>query len=217
MSMSLLQTYEADFKSTLEQARTSLAGAPAQASAARNATLQQVEQQQEELSDLLDQLDIEVNHGLTDDGERARYKAQLREWRRIVQNEIREPLRQLIDFRERDELFGDQLQHADGAQREQLLANHALLARSGDKLRDASRVANETEGIGAQIMLDLRSQRETLENARQTLFEADSYVDRSMRTLRTMSRRLVANKAISYAIIAVLIVLIFLVVFSKFK
>lgn len=84
-------------------------------------------------------------------------------------------------------------------------------------MRDASRLANETEGIGSQIMMDLRSQRETLENARDTLFQADSYVDKSIKTLKVMSRRLIANKAISYAIIAVLILLIILVIFSKFR
>lgn len=84
-------------------------------------------------------------------------------------------------------------------------------------MRDATRIAVDTEGVGSQIMMDLRSQRETLENARQTLFQADSYVDKSIRTLKTMSRRLVANKFISYAIIAVLILLILLVLFSKFK
>lgn len=126
-----------------------------------------------------------------------------------------------MDSRNRDLLFqgaGNEGAVGDsGDQRQQLLSNHAVLSRTGDKLRDATRLAIDTEGVGSQIMMDLRSQRETLDNARQTLFQADSYVDKSIRTLKTMSRRLVANKFISYAIIAVLILLILLVLFSKFK
>lgn len=134
---------------------------------------------------------------------------------------LKQPLQKLIDSRDRDLLFGEVASsmptNLNEEQRQQLLSNHELLTKSGDKLKDATRVASETEGVGSQIMMDLRSQRETLENARQTLFQADSYVDKSIRTLKTMSRRLVANKFISYAIIGVLILLILLVLFSKFK
>lgn len=130
-----------------------------------------------------------------------------------------------MDSRDRDMLFGEQfhdggdqdMSNMNEEQRQQLLANHNILNKTGERLRDASRIANETEGIGSQIMMDLRAQRETLENSRQTLFQADSYVDKSIKTLKVMSRRLIANKFISYAIIAVLILLILLVLFSKFK
>ncbi|CDH09024.1 probable t-SNARE VTI1 [Zygosaccharomyces bailii ISA1307] len=216
----LLQSYESDFRATLDEARTKLQSAPSQVLSDRNATLKQVEQQQEELMDLLDQMEIEVNSALPNGQDRANFKAKLRGYRKQVQTELKQPLQQLIDSRDRDLLFGEQnsqFAHLNDDQRQQLLSNHALLQGTGDKLRDATRIATKTEGIGSSIMNDLRSQRETLENARQTLFTADSYVDKSIRTLKTMSRRLVANKFISYAIIAVLILLILLVIFSKFR
>ena len=215
---SLLISYESDFKTTLEQAKASLAEAPSQPLSQRNTTLKHVEQQQDELFDLLDQMDVEVNNSIGDAAERATYKAKLREWKKTIQSDIKRPLQSLVDSGDRDRLFGDlNASNIDDDQRQQLLSNHAILQKSGDRLKDASRIANETEGIGSQIMMDLRSQRETLENARQTLFQADSYVDKSIKTLKTMTRRLVANKFISYAIIAVLILLILLVLFSKFK
>ncbi|QLL31041.1 hypothetical protein HG536_0A08580 [Torulaspora globosa] len=216
---SLLSSYEADFISTLEQARLSLKDAPGQPVAQRNLTLKQVESQQEELYDLIDQMEVEVNNSVADGQQRAAQKAKLREYKKQVQTNLKQPLQRLVDSRDRDVLFGDAAvpSDIDEGQRQQLLSNHQILQSSGDKLRDASRIATETEGIGSQIMMDLRSQRETLENARNTLFQADSYVDKSIRTLKTMSRRLVANKFISYAIIAVLILLILLVLFSKFR
>lgn len=216
---SLLSSYESDFKSTLEQACSSLQGAPGEPVSQRNTTLKQVESQQEELYDLIDQMEIEVNNTITNGQERALYKSKLRDYKKQVQSSLKQPLQKLIDSRDRDLLFGDAGVPSDLSeeQRQQLLSNHQILQSSGDKLKDATRIATETEGIGSQIMMDLRSQRETLENARNTLFQADSYVDKSIRTLKTMSRRLVANKFISYAIIAVLILLILLVIFSKFR
>ncbi|CAR26971.1 hypothetical protein ZYGR_0I02410 [Zygosaccharomyces rouxii] len=216
----LLTSYESDYRSTFDDARSRLQTAPTQALSERNLTLRQVEQQQEELVDLIDQMEIEVNSAIPNGQERANYKAKLRGYRKQVQNDLRQPLQQLIDSTDRDLLFGEQnhqFDHLDDDQRQQLLSNHSILQGTGDRLRDATRIATETEGIGSNIMNDLRSQRETLENARQTLFTADSYVDKSIRTLKTMSRRLVANKFISYAIIAVLILLILLVLFSKFR
>ncbi|GMF03121.1 unnamed protein product [Ambrosiozyma monospora] len=75
----------------------------------------------------------------------------------------------------------------------------------------------ETEDVGTSILDNLRTQREQIVNARDTLHEADTYVDRSLNTIKTMTRRLATNKMITYSIIAVLILLIFLVLYSKFS
>ncbi|SCU78329.1 LANO_0A02740g1_1 [Lachancea nothofagi CBS 11611] len=217
----LLSNYESEFKNTLQQSKTLLSVAPTQPVSQRNSTLQEVEQQQDELLDLIDQMDIEVNNGALEVQSRSAFKAKLRDYKKQVHNDVKAPLQQLTDSRNRDLLFqgvpGADGLPQDGGQRQQMLSNHAILSRTGDKLRDATRTAVDTENVGSQVMMDLRAQRETLENARQTLFQADSYVDKSIRTLKTMSRRLVANKFISYAIIAVLIILILLVLFAKFK
>ena len=225
---SLLSSYETEFKTTFDEVVHTLSTADTLPLPQRNSTLSTIEQQKDELLDLVDQMDIEVNNSVTDPGQRANFKSKLRDYKKQIQLKIKIPLQSLQDSRDRAALFGDagsgDAQTLGGnagnlseEQRQQLLSSHQLLNKTGDKLRDASRIAHETEGIGSQIMMDLRAQRETLENSRQTLFQADSYVDRSMRTLKVMSRRLVANKLISYAIIAVLILLILLVLFSKFR
>ena len=226
---SLLSSYETEFKTTFDEVVHTLSTADTLPLPQRNSTLSTIEQQKDELLDLVDQMDIEVNNSVTDSGQRANLKAKLRDYKKQIQLKIKIPLQSLQDSRDRAALFGDvgggdaqttlggNAGNLSEEQRQQLLSSHQLLNKTGDKLRDASRIAHETEGIGSQIMMDLRAQRETLENSRQTLFQADSYVDRSMRTLKVMSRRLVANKLISYAIIAVLILLILLVLFSKFR
>lgn len=74
-------------------------------------------------------------------------------------------------------------------QRQQLLSGTERLGRSSNRLRDAQRVANDTEDIGAGVLRDLATQRSQIENTRSTLLESEGYTDRSIKTLRGMARR----------------------------
>lgn len=156
--------------------------------------------------------------------QRSSYNASIRNYKSQL-DECKGRLKQLMDDQDKYELFGDRqdMQYSDyddtdqSSQRKKLLSNHSILERTSGRLRDSQRVALETENIGSNILNDLRSQREQISNSRNTLMTADGYIDKSVKTLRSMSRRLMANKFISYAIIAVLIVLIFLVLISKFR
>lgn len=74
-------------------------------------------------------------------------------------------------------------------QRQQLLSGTDRLARSSDRLRESQRVANETEQIGASTLADLHSQRAVIQHTRETLLESEGFVDRSVKTLKGMSRR----------------------------
>ncbi|AMD21433.1 HER154Cp [Eremothecium sinecaudum] len=213
---SLLSTYDSEFQTTIQQCKTLLQQAASEPLPERNSTLKSIEQHKDELFDILDQMDVEVNNSVSDPQQRATLKARLRDFRKDL-NSVKQTLQELVDTRNRDSLLSSHSPSLEDDQRQQLLSSHAILQRSGSKLVDATRLANETEDVGNQIMSDLRMQRETLENTRQNLFQADAYIDKSVRTLKSMSRRLVANKFISYAIIAVLILLILLVLYSKFN
>lgn len=160
----------------------------------------------------LDQLAIEVQN--IQSGARSSYNAKIRSYRSDVEKTKKE-LKRLMDDEDRRQLFGSK-NYGKDEQRSQLLQSNAALERTSERLRDSSRIATETEQIGSNIMLDLRSQREQLNNSRNTLFEADGYVDKSIQTLKSMTRRMATNKIITYSIIAVLIILIFLVIASKF-
>ena len=74
-------------------------------------------------------------------------------------------------------------------QRQQLLSGTERLDRSSQRLRESQRVANETEDIGRGTLADLNTQREQIMNTRARLLESEGYVDRSVKTLRTMGRR----------------------------
>ncbi|KAL8964319.1 MAG: hypothetical protein Q9197_006964 [Variospora fuerteventurae] len=101
-------------------------------------------------------------------------------------------------------------------QRQQLLSGTERLDRSSQRLRDSQRIANETENIGRDTLADLQLQRETIQHTRMNMLESEGYVDRSVKTLRGMARRMATNRIITVAIITVLVLLIFAVIYSKF-
>ena len=104
---SLLSSYESDFKTTFEQAISSIQIAPNQPLPQRNSTLKEIEEQKDELLDLVDQMEIEINTSVTNPNDRANYKSKLRDFKKDVQEKIKQPLQKLVDLKDRDLLFGD--------------------------------------------------------------------------------------------------------------
>lgn len=86
---------------------------------------------------------------------------------------------------------GDDLEAANSskAQRQRLLQGTATLEDGQRRLEESNRIALETEDLGADILRDLRGQREQIEHSRDTLRQADGNIDRSSKTLTTMIRR----------------------------
>lgn len=212
----LFSTYESDFQLAIQDAKAKFASVSVDPNQ-RKAALQAIEHATDEALEILDQMNIEIQS--LPANQRLSYNAKIRQYRNEV-DENKTKLRQLLDEEDRSQLFGsrytDEEDGVHDSQRKQLLNNNASLERSSDRLRESQRIALETENIGGNILNDLRAQREQIVNLRNTLLTADTYVDKSIQTLKLMSRRITANKFISYAIIAVLILLIFLVLASKF-
>ncbi|AOA64057.1 v-SNARE [Komagataella phaffii CBS 7435] len=215
----LFETYSSDIQMTLAEAKRNLANISASNSVDRTRQIRLVEENLDDSYDLLERLNLELQNVSTSD--RTKYNVTLRDYQNTL-TQLKEQLIQRIDEQDRNHLFqgssfgSDADDNLSYTQRQQLLKSNASLERSSDRLRETSRIALETEDIGAGILNDLRSQREQIVNSRNTLLQADGYVDRSIQTLRTMTRRMATNKIISYAIIGVLIILIALVLVSKF-
>ncbi|KAG4303843.1 hypothetical protein PORY_002772 [Pneumocystis oryctolagi] len=74
-------------------------------------------------------------------------------------------------------------------QRNRLLIGTQKLEESSERLKNVQRIAEETEEIGTNILKDLSYQREQIMMARNTLVETDNYINKSMRTLKTMTQR----------------------------
>ncbi|KAM9932602.1 hypothetical protein OXX80_007765 [Metschnikowia pulcherrima] len=212
----LLDTYDADFQLAIQEAKAQFSAVgrdPTQ----RLQALKSIEHATDEALEILDQMNVEVQN--LPASARSAQNTKIRQYRTEVAS-TKQKLRELLDAEDRSALFGqqytDEQSTAGDSQRKQLLNNSASLERSSDRLRESQRIAYETENIGGNILNDLRAQREQIVNSRNTLSAADTYVDKSVQTLKAMSRRITANRFISYAIIAVLILLILLVLASKF-
>jgi vesicle transport through interaction with t-SNAREs protein 1 len=106
---------------------------------------------------------------------------------------------------------------SDYSARTRLLAGTSQLSDGSRRLEGAQRLALETEDVGADILRNLRGQREQIEHSRDVLVQADGSIDRASGILKKMVWRMYQQKAVTYAIIAILVVLIGLVVWSKLR
>mmetsp|Transcript_586 Transcript_586/g.985 ORF Transcript_586/g.985 Transcript_586/m.985 type:complete len:213 (+) Transcript_586:56-694(+) len=112
---------------------------------------------------------------------------------------------------------GDPDLETGGDERQRLLASSDLLEKSDRSLRDSQRVAKETEDIGVGIISELQKQREGLINAKNKVSGIDDNLQKGGRIIRSMTRRVIANRLILYGIIAVLFLMIGVALYIRFR
>lgn len=208
----LFDNYESDFKvayADAQEKENQIYGLSDQDR--RVELMRDVEKSIDDCYELIDSMNLEAQQLSTH--ERAPYNARTRTYKQDT-DRLKADLKSLMDDNDLNQLFDGPGE--DQMQRQTLLKTNESIDRSTRRLNEATRTAAESERVGSSIIDTLRSQRDQITNARDTLGEADNYVDRSLRTLKTMTRRLATNKIITYGIISVLIMLIFLVIYSKF-
>ncbi|KAI0556177.1 V-snare-domain-containing protein [Xylaria curta] len=216
----LFASYEAEFKLVQADLTQKLDQIPELNGEPRKAAVNQAERALEEAEELLGQMRLEKQN--IPSANRNKVNTRLRNFETDV-DKAKRKLRTLAD--DRSALFGSRYTDDPDAspsdrqleQRQQLLAGTDRLDRSSQRLRASQALANETEAIGAATLADLHSQRERIQHTGEMLFESEGYVDRSVKTLRGMARRMATNKVITIAIITVLVILIFAVIFAKFR
>ncbi|KAL4771262.1 snare region anchored in the vesicle membrane C-terminus-domain-containing protein [Aspergillus nidulans var. acristatus] len=179
----------------------------------RNSTIRQAERALEEATELM-----RLEKQNIPSAARSKVNSRFRNYATDI-DEAKRKLKSLSD--DRKALFGDRYtddpQDAHLEQRQQLLSGTERLERSSARLRESQRIALETEGIGANVLADLHQQRETITHTHGMLGQSESNVDKSIKTLKGMARRMATNRLITIAIITVLILLIFAVIYSKFS
>ncbi|KAL1995791.1 hypothetical protein VTN49DRAFT_657 [Thermomyces lanuginosus] len=216
----LFSSYEAELKlvqADLDQKLDQIAESTGEQ---RKAAIRQAERALEEATELLDQMRMEKQN--IPSAARSKVNARFRNYQTDV-DALKRRLKSLAD--DRRALFGNRYTDdpedagydAHLEQRQQLLSGTERLERSSARLQESQRIALETEDIGRSTLADLQQQRETIEHTRMNLHQSEGYVDTSIKTLRGMARRMATNRIITIAIITVLILLIFAVIFSKFR
>ncbi|KAI9591177.1 snare region anchored in the vesicle membrane C-terminus-domain-containing protein [Syncephalis fuscata] len=217
----LFESYEQEYQAislTIANKVNSLI--PSQVGEQRNATIRATEREIEEAEEIVGQMELTL----------GRYAAPLKD---RLSGRLRASKTDLIKLKrdmkkvatksnDRVNLLGQSAlgrgHDADSTyldHRQRMLDGTDRLNQSTRRLEEGHRLALETEALGTSILGDLRSQREQIQHTRDTLHEADSYVDKAQRTLRGMARRMATNRLITAAIILILVALIMLVLYSK--
>ncbi|KAL8674405.1 MAG: hypothetical protein Q9168_001197 [Polycauliona sp. 1 TL-2023] len=204
-----LKLVQADLNQKLDQI-SELSGEP------RKSAIRLAERTLDEANELLGQMRIEKQN--IPSATRSKINQRFRNFESDIDGQKRK-LKTMSD--DRKALFGNRYTDNPDSdqqleQRQQLLSGTDRLDRSSQRLRDSQRIANETEGIGRDTLADLQLQRETIQHTRMNMLESEGYVDRSVKTLRGMARRMATNRIITVAIITILVLLIIAVIYSKF-
>ncbi|MCJ1381547.1 hypothetical protein MMC17_004658 [Xylographa soralifera] len=213
----LFGSYEAELKLVQADLNQKLDQIPELAGEPRKSAVRLAERSLEEATELLDQMRIEKQN--IPSSTRSKINQRFRNF----ESDIDASKRKLKDLSsDRKALFGSRYTDDPNTdeqleQRQQLLSGTDRLDRSSQRLRDSQRIANETEDIGRGTLADLHLQREQIQHTRLTILESEGYVDRSVKTLRGMARRMATNRIITVAIITVLVLLIIGVIYSKFR
>jgi len=212
----LFSSYEAELKLVQADLNQKLDQIPDLSGEPRKAAISQAERALEEANELLDQMRLEKQNIPSSISNAV--KKRFRNHESDVDISKRK-LKTLTD--DRSALFGARYSDNPGdvqlEQRQQLLSGTDRLDRSSQRLKASQALAHDTEAIGASTLANLHSQRSVIQHTNDTLLESEGYVDRSVKTLRGMARRMATNRIITVAIITVLVLLIIAVIVSKFR
>lgn len=117
----------------------------------------------------------------------------------------------------RDQLLGsDSYEGARYDQRSRLLDNDAVLGRTSDRISNAQRIGEESEAIGAGVLTELDSQRQTIIRTGGKVTNIDANLSKSRRILNAMTRRIMTNHLVMMLIILVLCGILGVVCYLKF-
>jgi len=215
----LFGSYEAELKLVQADLAEKMDQIPDLSGEARKAAISQAERALEEADELVGQMRLEKQNIPT--SSRAKVNQRFRNYESDIDtsrrklNNLSSDKAALFGSRYTDEPSG--ASDAQLEQRQQLLSGTDRLDRSTQRLKSSQALANETEAIGAGTLADLHIQRDTIEHTHNRLLESEGYVNRSVKTLTGMARRMATNRVITIAIITVLVLLIIVVIVSKFR
>jgi len=214
----LFDSYAQDFQQLISSVREKVE-APGTNGEQRKAALRRVEMELDEADEMISQMEVEIQS--MPQSVRGTYNTRVR----TLKTELARWKKSAKDLHlqsSRSELFnhstsGGDDPYADDAanQRTRLLAGTQSLNDSSRRLEDSHRIALETEDVGADILRSLRVQREQIENTRETLQTTDRSIDRASGTLKGMIKRMYQQRYVTWAIIAVLVILICLILWFK--
>jgi len=219
----LFNNYEQDFQQIIASIRDKVEGnSNSEGVEQRKTALRRVEMELDEADEMVSQMEIELQ-GMPQ-SIKPQYQARIKSAKAEL-SRFKKLSKELHAQLSRSDLLGGVGGRPIGpssaddpygtSDRTRLLAGTALLEDGTRRLQDSQRIALETEEQGADILSNLRRQREQIENTRDTLYTADTSIDRASGTLKKMIQRMYKQRFITGAIIVVLVLLILIIVYEK--
>ncbi|KAJ8092823.1 t-SNARE VTI1 [Marasmius tenuissimus] len=218
---SLFDAYHQDFEHIIRSVRDKLEREVVeQYGEHRKATLRKVELELDEADDLVSQLEHELSQ--IPASIRPQYASQLKQ-SKIDMNRLKRVAKDMHLKASRGELLGPNrmgtgISRSDDPyqdERTRLLSGTQTLEDGSRRLDDATRVALETEALGADILRNLGQDRERIEGTRDTLRKADTSIDRASVTLKGMIRQMYKQRFILSALAVVLVIVVFVILYFK--
>ncbi|KAJ3807002.1 vesicle transport v-snare protein vti1 [Lentinula aff. lateritia] len=215
----LFDAYHSDYQHLIGSVRNKLEkDAQEQQGEQRKATLRRVEIELDEADDIISQLEIEIQ-GIPA-SIRPQYtnrlkqaKLDLNRYKKIAKESHAQTTRSFIRFDSTS--MSDDPYDERANERTKLLAGHQTLADGSRRIENSTRLALETEDLGADILRSLRVQREQIENTSHTLNQAEASIDRASGTIQKMIRQMYKQRFVIAGIILVLIVVVVLILYFK--
>jgi len=214
----LFDSYEQDFRQLVDSIKEKLEGdAKGERTEQRKAGLRRAEMELEEADEMVSQMEIEIQ-GIPQ-SLKSQYqtglrtaKADLSRYKKLFKDSQGQLARS--DLLSSGQPTSDEPYGAT-SDRTRLLSGTALLEDGTRRLQESQRIALETEDQGADILMNLRQQREQIENSRNILHTADTSIDRASGTLKKMIRRMYQQRVVTASIIIVLVLLIAIIMWEK--
>ncbi|XP_034834864.1 vesicle transport through interaction with t-SNAREs homolog 1A [Maniola hyperantus] len=196
----LIQSYEQQYSVLTADITSKIGRLKSSNEDDREQLSRQIQANFEEANDLLEQLELEYR-GSGSGSRVAAYRAELQR--------VREEYRSVASNNAAYNIDPDEYEDWSmvNEQRQRLLDNTETLERTGKTLTEGYRVVLETEQIGAAVLNDLSSQRETIQRSRGRLRETDEQLNRSSRLMNSMVMRALQERFILAAVALALAVL----------
>ncbi|KAF9000109.1 vesicle transport v-snare protein vti1 [Cyathus striatus] len=219
----LFDSYEQDFRHLIQSVEQKLGvDAKDQRGEQRKAALRKVEIELDEADDIVSQLEIEIQ-GIPKSikgqyvSRLKQVKADLVKYKKLSKDIHSQAARADLmgGFRRGAGSSPSDDPYGENGERSRLLAGTETLADGSRRLQDSTGIALEAEEQGADILRNLRRQREQIENTRDTLQQADTHIDRSSTTIKGMIRHMYKQRVIISLIIAFFVIMIGVILYFK--
>jgi len=215
----LFETYEEDFIEITGRIEQRIRNIPQFESIQRRSEAQKAELQIKDADQLLRSMNLSAQSVPSNPKLKAKVKEYESELTKL-KSSVRKAEAQISAVADRTDLFAggiirEEMAAAAMDQREHLLKSTDKLDKSTIELKQTLSVAEETVGVGVEVMENLDRQRDQMLRMRETLRGVQEQIGKAQRIMRAMAKRVITNKLIMAVIVLVLLGAIALIVYMK--